>query len=915
MAGREMTGRAQSPGKSVSVGPHDLSREADMSSKYLLALDVGGGSGRCLVLDLDSGSATTAKRTWTHPQAPDTAGLGYDLDLDDIWMKLGEAAREAVDASGARPRDVLGLAVTSMRNTTVVLDSSDDVLFATPNNDARALGEAFEWAASDGKSVYDSGGHWPTPLFTGSRLLWLRAHAPGLLERARTVMCLSDWAAFRLGGGRFCERSQAAETLLFDLAGGDWAFDLIESLGFEKDLFPAAVDAGTVVGTLSAESAAHLGLAQGIPLAAGGADTQSSLLGSRVVEPGEICIVAGTTMPVQMVTDGPVFDGEGRLWSGRHVIPGRYVLESNGLTTGTVLEWFAEMLFEEYEDPTGVLFAQAAYSEPGGAGTLSTFGACTFDARKLAVPVGNLSMSHMVTPSGGGKQHLSRSLLEGIAFSVRANVEQLTNQTGSEPTALTVSEGMSRSALWTQIVSDVTGIPVRVPLAKEASALGAAICAGVGAGVFNDLAGGAGRVAAVSREHLPGADSEKYQRLYEGWNRACEMRAPSDDHVSVLMTMSLMEKAAPQAAADRGFRPGMLVTASMDGGALRRLRAMGDVHYAGWRETGRISMGGDDLIEALRDYDVLITEMDIVDFEAIRGLPGLHAIGVCRVNPVNVDVESATAYGIPVFNTPGRNADAVADLTLAFMIMLARKMPASALYLRKPGGAEGDLVRMGQAYSEFQGGELWRKNVGILGLGSVGREVARRVRSCGAHVLFCDPAVEAGEGKLHNAEKATLEQLLSQSDFVTLHAPANESTKAMMAEGQFAVMKEGAFFINTARASLVDYGALAAALESGRLAGAALDVFEVEPPASDDRLVRMSNVIATPHLGGNTFETAAHQGAIVVEQLKALLEGRSPAHLLNPGVMGTFSWEGQRIEPSAQEQERLAAKEKPTMTS
>lgn len=881
----------------------------------MMALDVGGGSGRCLVLDQDTGSTTTAKRTWTHPPAPDTAGLGFNLDLDDILRKLGEASREALEASGASPKDVLGLAVTSMRNTTVVLDSANEVIFATPNQDARALGEALGWAANEGKSVHETGGHWPNPLFTGSRLLWLKSHSPELLERACTVMSLSDWVAFKLGGGRFCERSQAAETLLFYLAGGDWAFDLIESLGFRKDLFPATVDAGTVIGTLRADSARQLGLTAGMPIAAGGADTQCSLLGSGVVETGQICVVAGTTMPVQMVTGGMVLDGEGRLWSGRHVIPGTYVLESNGLVTGSVLEWLAEMIFEEYDDPVEVLFAQAALSVPGGAGSQSTFGACTFDARKLNVPVGNLSMSHMVTPSREGRRHLSRSLIEGIAFSARANAEQLQDKMGSRPTVLTVSAGMSRSALWTQILSDVTGMAVRVPSTMETSALGAAICAGVGAGVYDDLVGGAKRVAAVSRERLPGPDSEKYQRLYEGWHNACELRGPTDDHVSVLMAMELLERETSAAEADSAFRPRILVTASMDEDALEQLRAHGEVEYAGWRETGRVMTGGNDLVEAVRGYDVFITEMDIVDFEALRGAPGLRVIGSCRVNPVNIDIESATAFGIPVFNTPGRNSDAVADLTLAFMIMLARKMPASTLFLRKPGGEAGDLARMGQAYSEFQGNELWRKTVGIIGLGNVGREVARRARSCGARVLFYAPEIASDEGALHNAEKVTLEQLLSRSDFVTVHAPANDSTGGMVGEEAFAIMKEGAFFINTARASLVDYRALASALESGRLAGAALDVFEAEPPASDDRLVQMSNVIATPHIGGNTFETAAHQGAIVVEQLEDLLAGRLPAHLLNPGVMETFSWQGQRPEPSARQQELLAAKEKPTITS
>jgi len=884
---------------------------------YLMALDVGGGSGRCLLLDAGSGRVRSAKCDWSHPAAPGTLGLGYDLDSAMVWRELGKASREALARWSVDPREVVGIAATSMRNTTVVLNRSGDVIFATPNQDARALGQSFAWAAEEGMSVYEKGGHWPSPLFTGSRLMWLRENAPELLADARAVMSVSDWVGFALCGQVRSERSQAGETLLFDLAAREWAFDLIESKGFSRDIFPPLVDAATPLGKLTAGAAAHLGLLEGTPVAAGGADTQCGLLGAGAVGAGDLCVIAGTTLPVQLVTDRLVLDGEGRLWSGLHVIPGLYVLESNGMATGAVLDWLANIIYSDYEDPVAMLFADATLSEPGGAGAYSTFGACAFDARQLTVPVGNLTMSHMVTPgSNGGRGHVSRSLIEGIAYATRDNVEQLTAATGAAPAEVRVSGGMSKSALWTQILSDVTGMRVLVPAASEASAVGAAVCAGVAAGLWGSLEDGAASAVHIEREQAPGENAAKYLTLFEGWSLACTMREEADSHVSTLMTMELIERAgATPAAAEPSFRPSVLVTATMDDVALEALGRLGEIEYAPWRETNRVLTGGSEMVNALDGFNVFVTEMDIVDFEAMRDLPELRAVASCRGNPVNVDIASATACGIPVFNTPGRNADAVADLVAAFMIMLSRRMPGSIEFLKKPGGEAGDLARMGAAYTEFEGIELWRKTVGVVGMGAVGKEVARRLSSFGARVVFSDPGVTAHEGLLCGARKVSFEELLASSDYVTLHVMPSPATENMMDEAAFSRMKEGAFFVNTARASLVEEGALLRALESGRLAGAALDVFRLEPPASDDPLVARDDVITTPHIGGNTFEIAAHQGAIVVGQLRELLAGKAPAHILNPEVMEHFTWTGARREPTPEEAEALARGPRPSITS
>jgi len=888
-----------------------------MSKTYLMALDLGNSAVRCLFLEVQTGAVTIVKRAWTHPAAPNTSGLGYDLDTADLWSKLGEISRQALRKAGAEPGEVAGVSVTSMRHSTLLIDDRGDVLFAAPTRDARAYREALVLSSEQGEHIHATCGHWPNPVFMGARLLWLMDNAQDLLDKATKVLSLSDWVALRMGGGIYAERSQASATLLFDLNTGDWAHDLISSLGIPADIFPEIVPAGTATGKLTSEAGAHLGLVEGTPIAAGGADTQSGLLGAGVLESGEIGVIAGSTLPIQQVTAKPVLDPEGGLWTLAHLIDGLFVLESNGMMAGSALDWFAKILYRDYDRPIEVLLGEAARSEPGAGGVFSSIGVNIFDASSIGFPVGNLSLPQLIDiDTTEMRYNISRALIEGVAYSARANIEQLIDITGLECEELKVSGHMSVAPLLTQMLSDVTARVVKVSSTHEVSALGAAVCAGVGAGIFPDLVTGAREAARTAREHAPGENSQKYQDLYDEWKEAHLLRAPSDDYVSDCMVSAVFErvlKAEPSTGTS--FGPRILVTAPMDDASLEELGKMGDVEYSPWQTKGKIYKGGAELASALEGYNVLVTEIDIVDFEAIRELPALKAVVSCRGNPVNIDIESATAFGIPVLYTPGRNADAVADLTVAFMIMLARKMPGSIDFLKEEGGEGGDLARQGEAYLRFKGSELWKKTVGIVGMGNVGIGVARRVRAFGAAVVFYDPEVTEEQGVLLNTEKATLDELLARSDFVTLHAPATDDTRHMMDGEAFAKMKERAFFINTARASLVDEEALAEALESGQVAGAALDVFSVEPPASDNPIVSRDNVIATPHIGGDTSETSAHQGSIVIEQLGKLVLGETPDHIMNPEVLEDFDWTGPRREPPQSELERLAGKPKPTISS
>ena len=449
-------------------------------TQYLMGLDLGGKKGRCLLLDVESGAAVSTCRPWQHRM---TAGFGYDLDTVEVWRLFGEAAREAMAKVGARPQDVLAVSTTGMRHGSVVVDARGEVLLATPTRDARGAMHGLQLAAERGREFHERTGHFPAPLFTASRLLWMADSAPELLGRAHAVLGLSDWLAYRLSGKMVAEPSVASESGLFEVGARRWADDLIRSLGLPRHLFPEVVSSGTALGPLGKDAAAHLGLQPGIPVVTGGGDTQCGLLGAGAVDSGQIGIIAGSTMPVQWVLERGFIDTEARLWTSHHVVQGRWTLESNGGPSGDMIDWLAGVIYSGLGDPAAALFAEASQSVVGAEGIVSTLGAEVFNASRLRLPLGHLTLSPMmVADDPSRRRHLSRAVVEGLAFAARGNIELLQKaaQNGSVQ-SIRLAGGMSKSAFFAQLLSDVLGVPVEAAQVPECSALGAAICAGVGA--------------------------------------------------------------------------------------------------------------------------------------------------------------------------------------------------------------------------------------------------------------------------------------------------------------------------------------------------------------------------------------------------------------------------------------------------
>jgi len=321
-------------------------------------------------------------------------------------------------------------------------------------------------------------------------------------------------------------------------------------------------------------------------------------------------------------------------------------------------------------------------------------------------------------------------------------------------------------------------------------------------------------------------------------------------------------------------RPTILATAPLRGEGLTRLGTIGLLVQEPWIDGSSMR---------LLDADALATRIDqtgarvvICEADSCKG-PVLErdliAIASTRGDPTNVDLEGATRAGIPVLHAPGRNADAVAEMTLALLLAVNRKVLNADHDVR-----EGEIYKDGTIpYQRFRSWQLAGRTAGIVGLGAVGRATQWRLAGIGMKVIATDP--------FNSRATHSLEELLGEADVVSVHAPPLPATMAMFGKAEFGAMRDGAIFLNSARAALHDMDALVAALASGRLGGAGIDHFEGEMLDPDHPLCSFDNVVLTPHIGGATYDTEVNHTSLIADDIARLLAGEKPVHCANPEVL------------------------------
>ena len=283
-----------------------------------------------------------------------------------------------------------------------------------------------------------------------------------------------------------------------------------------------------------------------------------------------------------------------------------------------------------------------------------------------------------------------------------------------------------------------------------------------------------------------------------------------------------------------------------------------------------------ELLDALSEAEgLLASPMLPIDGEVLESALRLRVCSNFGVGFDNVDLAVATRLGVVVCNTPGVLTDAVADLTLALVLSLSRRLPEAERYVRAGGWG---LDRAPALAADVRG-----KTLGIVGLGRIGRAVARRAHAFGMQVCFSDQFEDAGEDTF--CQHRELDDLLRESDFVSLHVNLTDETRGLIGAGELGRMKSTAYLINTSRGEVVQQAALVEALREERIAGAALDVLEREPPARDEPILQLPNALILPHIGSATVETRRAMMDLAVENLLAVLRGEEPPCAVNPEAL------------------------------
>lgn len=486
-----------------------------------LAIDAGSGSCRALLFDASGTLLGLAQREWSYHAVAGWPG-GFDFDTNAGWDSVQACIREALAKAGVDAADVAAVSASSMREGFVLYDEAGEAIWACPNIDARAGQEAQEMIGEGlAEAQYRRGGDW-TSITAPARLRWIQRQQPELWQRARHLTMLGDWVIYRLSGVLCTDPSLGSSSNLFDLAARSWAAETASELSL-PEILPPVFESGTVVGAVTDAAAEATGLRAGTPVVAGGADTQLALLAAGLTSGLRFATVGGTFWQSAAVTDQPVIDPGIRLRTLCHVLPGTWMTEGVGFLHGLSTRWVRDGLLRAANPQ---IPAERGYEElermaaevPAGSAGLAYFCSNVMLDRDWRHGPTSLSGIDVFQPERTGLGAIFRAVEEEACYVSRGHYEILHEVTGEFPTEIRFVGGPSRGRLWPQILSDVLGVPVEVPPVLEATSLGAALCAFVGAGVFADLGEAAAATVGPPRRYEPDLTNHAiYDDAYARW--------------------------------------------------------------------------------------------------------------------------------------------------------------------------------------------------------------------------------------------------------------------------------------------------------------------------------------------------------------------------------------------------------------
>ncbi len=516
-----------------------------MKQKYLLAIDAGTGSIRAVIFDADGNQISVAQQEWTHLEE---AGVPNSMSFDFAknWELTCACIRETVAKAEIEPEAIVALSATSMREGIVLYDAEDNELWGVANVDARASKEVkylkSEFPGIEEEFYAQSGQTFA--LGALPRLLWLKNNRPEIYNKVATISMVGDWILAKLSGKIAVDPSNAGTTGIFSLASRKWESSMASKIGIKDDIFPDVLETGAVLGFVSEKASRETGLSSLTQVVMGGGDVQLGSAGLGVVKEGDVAVLGGSfwqqVVNIKSSLKPPKDIG---IRVNPHVIEGLSQAEGITFFSGLVMRWFRDAFceIEKQEassrnyDVYAILEEKAKEVPVGSYDILPIFSDAMKYGKWYHAAPSFLNLGLDVDKYN--RISMFRSLEENAAIVSSINLERIEAFSGVKITEIVFAGGASKGALWPQILADVTGCSVKIPKVTEATALGAAMAAGVGVKIYKSLEDAAKKLVVWEKKYLPNLENKKvYDALKIKWQKAYEVQLKLvDDNITTSM--------------------------------------------------------------------------------------------------------------------------------------------------------------------------------------------------------------------------------------------------------------------------------------------------------------------------------------------------------------------------------------------
>ncbi len=496
-----------------------------MEKKYLLAIDAGTGSVRAVLFNKEGCQLSCVQKEWEHKEDSRYPG-SMDFDWITNWNYARECIIGVLDDTKLNPAEIAAISTTCMREGIVLYNEDGNEIWACANVDARSTDEVAELIKMNPeleKEIYSVSGQ-TYALGALPRLLWVKNKMPEVYEKTAKISMFNDWLIYKLSGVLTTEPSNGCTTGIFNLEERNWDASIADKCGLRSDIFPEVSECGSVVAKVNAKGALDTGLAEGTIIVAGGGDAQLGCIGIGVVDKNQAAVFGGSFWQYEFNTDSGATDSDCRVRVNCHAVPQIWQYEALAFKPGLVMRWFRDafcqlekkMGEETGRDPYYLMDIEAAKIPAGSYGMMCTFSdVMNYISWKHCSPT---FTNFDLDPSKYNRFTFYRAIMENTALVTRGHLDLVKEATGNMPAEIVFAGGAAKSSLWCQIVSDVLGLSIKIPVVKEATALGAAILAGYGVGIYTNISDTAKKLVKWDKTYYPNMENYKiYSELYAKW--------------------------------------------------------------------------------------------------------------------------------------------------------------------------------------------------------------------------------------------------------------------------------------------------------------------------------------------------------------------------------------------------------------